>query len=111
MSPLEWLRRQRPPLSPRHRARFLEVCDAVEAAIRVGEGPAPVAIVQIDDVPMPPTNAEAVKAAAEQIRAAIAKYPPPPPRAATFASVPMLCPCVAIYTRCHYPDKHGNLPR
>lgn len=21
------------------------------------------------------------------------------------------CPCVGIYTKCHYPDKHGRLPR
>lgn len=105
MSPLEWLRRQRPPLSPRHRARFLEACDAMDAAIRAGDAPAPVATVQTADAPMPQTDAEAVKAAAEQTRAAIAKYLTPPPRTAAFVSVPMRCPCVAIYSSCRCNKK------
>lgn len=34
MNPMEWLRRQKKPMTPEQQTRFLQVCEAVDTSIR-----------------------------------------------------------------------------
>lgn len=109
MNPLEWLRRQTRPLSPQHRARFLEACEAMDADARRARlappqlamstpEPQPVAVIEVDGV--------VTREQEQQIRDSlqvVARPPAPETRWSNMAT----CGCWPRYSECRCGVRTG----